>query len=42
MVYNPDDIVAVYTGLLPVFGRVLDIVILGVTEWYFVCELFSY
>ena len=38
-VYKEDNIVAVSSDLLPVFGKILTIVMIDVTQCYFVCEL---
>lgn len=38
-VYKMDDIVAVSTNLLPVFGRILAIIMQDVTQCYFICEI---
>ena len=32
-------IVAISSDLLPVFGKIIDVLIVSVTECYFVCEL---
>lgn len=34
-----DDVVAVSTDLLPVFGRILAIIMHDVTQYFFVCEV---
>ena len=38
-VYKPDNIVAISSDLLPVFGKIIDVLIVSVTDCYFVCEL---
>lgn len=40
-VYKRDNIVAVSSNLLPVFGNILDILIVDVSQCYFVCELLA-
>ena len=40
-VYKPDNIVAVYNNLMPVFGRIIDIIVVSITDCYFVCEIFT-
>ena len=38
-VYKPDNTVAISSDLLPVFGKIIDVLIVSVTDCYFVCEL---